>query len=66
MRSRIIAKDEATSVDRWDVPPIEASAADALRGAGLGGAHLLTTQQLDQPGVGHFQEVCGLELVRRE
>ncbi len=48
MRSRIIAKDDALDVDRWDAPPVDASAADALRGADHGGAHLLTARQLDQ------------------
>ncbi len=47
MRSRIIAKDQAGTPDRWDFPAVDASAADALRGAQKGGAHLLTAGQLD-------------------
>ena len=47
MRSRIIGKDEAQGVDRWDSPAVDATAADALRGAERGGAHLLTAGQLD-------------------
>jgi flagellar assembly protein FliH len=46
-RSRIIGKGEAQAADRWDFPPVDASAADALRGAHKGGAHLLTAGQLD-------------------
>ena len=47
MRSRIIGKDEAQGVDRWDSPAVDATAADALRGAQRGGSHLLTAGQLD-------------------
>lgn len=47
MRSRIIDKDQAGTVDRWDFPAVDASAADALRGANQGSAHLLTAGQLD-------------------
>jgi flagellar assembly protein FliH len=47
MRSRIIDKEQAGSADRWDVPSVDASAADALRGAYKGNAHLLTAGQLD-------------------
>ncbi len=46
-RSRIIDKEHAGSADRWDFPAVDASAADALRGANKGGAHLLTAGQLD-------------------
>ena len=47
MRSRIIDKEQAGGADRWDVPSVDASAADALRGAYKGNAHLLTAGQLD-------------------
>jgi flagellar assembly protein FliH len=47
MRSRIIDKEQADALDRWDVPSVDASAADALRGAYKGSAHLLTAGQLD-------------------
>jgi flagellar assembly protein FliH len=47
IRSRIIGKDEAESADRWDFPAVDPTAADALRGAAQGGAHLLTAGQLD-------------------
>ena len=47
MRSRIIERDQAGTADRWDFPAVDASAADALRGAQKGGAHLLTAGQLD-------------------
>jgi len=47
MRSRIIDKEQAGAADRWEVPSVDASAADALRGAYKGSAHLLTAGQLD-------------------
>jgi flagellar assembly protein FliH len=47
MRSRIIDKELAGTPDRWDFPSVDANAADALRGAQKGGAHLLTAGQLD-------------------
>ena len=47
MRQRIIDKSDASSADRWDFPPVDASAAEALRGAAKSGAHLLTAGQLD-------------------
>lgn len=47
MRQRIIDKGDAASANRWDFPPVDASAADALRGAAKGNAHLLTAGQLD-------------------
>jgi flagellar assembly protein FliH len=47
-RSRIIDTYEASEVDRWDFPAVDASAADALRGAQKSGAHLLTAGQLDE------------------
>jgi flagellar assembly protein FliH len=46
MRSRVIGKDDATA-GRWDFPSVDQSAADALRGAAKGGAHLLTAGQLE-------------------
>jgi flagellar assembly protein FliH len=48
MRARIIDGNAVPSADRFDFPPVDASAADALRGAGKPGAHLLTAGQLDQ------------------
>jgi flagellar assembly protein FliH len=47
MRSRIIDKEHAGEIDRWDVPSVDATAADALRGAQKVSAHLLTAGQLD-------------------
>ena len=47
MRSRIIDKEQAGEIDRWDVPSVDATAADALRGAQKVSAHLLTAGQLD-------------------
>jgi flagellar biosynthesis/type III secretory pathway protein FliH len=47
MRTRVIDKDRAAGVDRFDFPAVDPSAADALRGAGQGGAHLLTAGQLE-------------------
>jgi flagellar assembly protein FliH len=47
MRSRVIDKSAAPAAGRWDVPAVDSTAADALRGAARGGAHLLTTAQID-------------------
>jgi flagellar assembly protein FliH len=47
MRSRIILKVDAQSAGRWDVPAVDSTAADALRGAAKGGAHVLTAGQLE-------------------
>jgi flagellar assembly protein FliH len=47
IRSRIIGKDEASEAESWDFPAVDPTAADALRGAAQGGAHLLTAGQLD-------------------
>jgi flagellar assembly protein FliH len=47
-RSRIIEANQAGDVGRWDVPPVDVSAAAALRGASKSSAHLLTAGQLDQ------------------
>lgn len=47
-RSRVIDGNAAHSVDRWELPPVDASAAEALRGAQKGSAHLLTAGQLDE------------------
>lgn len=47
MRSRIIHKDEAQTAGRWDFPAVDSTAADALRGAAKGSAHVLTAGQLD-------------------
>jgi len=46
-RSRIIGKDQAGGAASFDFPPVDPTAADALRGAAKGGAHLLTASQLD-------------------
>jgi flagellar assembly protein FliH len=46
-RQRIIDKADAEGAASWDFPSVDANAADALRGAGKGGAHLLTAGQLD-------------------
>jgi flagellar assembly protein FliH len=48
VRSRIIDRADASEVDRWHSPSVDGSAAEALRGAGLSSAHLLTAGQLDQ------------------
>jgi len=47
MRSRIIDRERAPQANRFDFPPVDPSAADALRGAAMGSAHLLTSGQLD-------------------
>lgn len=47
MRTRIIEKDAAGGADRWDFPSVDATAAEALKGATKGSAHLLTAGQLD-------------------
>lgn len=47
VRQRIIDKADAQNAASWDFPSVDASAADALRGAAKGGAHLLTAGQLD-------------------
>ena len=46
-RSRIIGKDQAGSAATFDFPAVDPTAADALRGAAKGGAHLLTAGQVD-------------------
>jgi len=46
-RSRIIGKDQAGGAASFDFPAVDPTAADALRGAAKGGAHLLTAGQLD-------------------
>lgn len=47
MRSRVIHEHEARAAGRWDFPSVDSTAADALRGAAKGGAHLLTAGQLE-------------------
>jgi flagellar assembly protein FliH len=47
MRSRVIHKDEALTAGRWDFPAVDPTAADALRGAAKGGAHMLTAGQFE-------------------
>jgi flagellar assembly protein FliH len=47
IRSRIIGKDQAAGAASFDFPPVDPTAADALRGAAKGSAHLLTAGQLD-------------------
>ena len=47
IRSRIIGKDQAGGAASFDFPPVDPTAADALRGAAKGSAHLLTAGQLD-------------------
>ena len=47
-RSRIIDRSFAGDVGRWDSPSVDATAADALRGAAKSSAHLLTAGQLEQ------------------
>jgi flagellar assembly protein FliH len=47
MRSRVIDKSAAPEAGRWDFPAVDATAAEAFRGAGKTGAHLLTAAQLD-------------------
>ena len=51
MRSRIIDKEQAGEIDRWDVPSVDASAADALRGLEYGRR---VQQRLDFARVGVF------------
>ena len=47
MSARIIEKEHAGAVDRWESPSVDRSAADAARGAPGGAAHLLTAKQLE-------------------
>lgn len=47
MRSRVIDAQAAATAGRWDAPAVDSTAADALRGAGRTGAHLLTAAQLE-------------------
>jgi flagellar assembly protein FliH len=47
MRSRVIDKSAAAAAGRWAVPPVDSTAAEALRGAARTGAHMLTAAQLD-------------------
>jgi flagellar assembly protein FliH len=47
MRSRVIDKSSAPTAGRWDVPAVDSTAADALRGAAHTGAHMLTAGQLE-------------------
>ncbi len=47
MRSRIIDKSDAETAGRWDFPAVDSTAADALRGAAKGGAHVLTAGQIE-------------------
>jgi flagellar assembly protein FliH len=47
MRSRVIDKEQATGAGRWEYPSVDATAAESLRGAAKGGAHLLTAGQLE-------------------
>jgi flagellar assembly protein FliH len=47
MRSRVIDRDQAQGADRWDFPTVDPTAAEALRGAAKGGAHLLTAGQVE-------------------
>jgi flagellar assembly protein FliH len=46
-RSRIIGKDQAQAATSFDFPAVDPTAADALRGAAKGGAHLLTAGQVE-------------------
>jgi flagellar assembly protein FliH len=47
MRMRVIDKADAAGIDRFDFPTVDPTAAEALRGAAKGGAHLLTAGQLE-------------------
>jgi flagellar assembly protein FliH len=47
MRSRVIDKSAAPKASRWDFSAVDATPADALRGAAKTGAHLLTAGQLE-------------------
>jgi flagellar assembly protein FliH len=47
MRSRVITEHEAQAAGRFDFPAVDATAADALRGAVKGGAHLMTAAQVE-------------------
>ena len=47
MSLRIIEKEHAGAVDRWESPPVDRSAAEAARGAPGSAAHLLTAKQLE-------------------
>jgi flagellar assembly protein FliH len=47
MGSKIIDKTSGATVDRWDFPAVDDSAAQELKGARASGAHLLTARQVD-------------------
>lgn len=47
MNSKIIDKDDAVTVSRWDYPAVDESAAQAIKGAHGSSAHLLTAHQVD-------------------
>jgi len=47
MAMKIIREADAGSVDRWQVPSVDATAAAELAGAKRGSSHLLTAGQLD-------------------
>jgi len=47
MRTRVIDRELAAGVDRIDFTTVDPTAAEALRGAAKGGAHLLTAGQLE-------------------
>jgi len=47
MRSRVIDSNAAAAAGRWQVPAVDSTASDALRGAAKTGAHLLTAAQLE-------------------
>ncbi|HVY64333.1 MAG TPA: FliH/SctL family protein [Gammaproteobacteria bacterium] len=46
-RSRIIGAEQAVGAASFDFPAVDQSAADALRGAAKGSAHMLTAGQVD-------------------
>ena len=47
-RSRLWRGPKAAEFDAWVIPDVEESAVEALKGIEDGGAHLLTTHQVDQ------------------
>lgn len=44
---RAWSKEQKEAADRWSVPQVDDTASDALKGAAAGGAHLLTSNQVD-------------------
>ena len=48
MSKRVLSGDQAEGFDTWQVPEVDGSAAEALKGAQTGAAHMLTHHQVDE------------------